>query len=260
MQLENNLKGKIAFITGASSGIGEATAYALAKEGCHLILSARRYESLEVLKEKLEKEFSIPVLTLALDVRNAKSVEKTIASLAEKWKGIEILVNNAGLALGMDKVYQNSVEDIDTVIDTNVKGMLYVTKAVVPLMLAHQKVSTIVNLGSTAGDAAYGGGTVYCASKAAMKALSDGLRIDLIDTPIKVTNVKPGMVETNFSKIRFKGDEEKAKKVYQGIEALTPQDIAATISYICNLSDNVQIPEITMTPLHQADGRTVYKK
>ena len=175
------------------------------------------------------------------------------------WRNIEILVNNAGLALGLDKEYLNSSDDIDTVIDTNVKGMLYVTNAIIPLMLSHKKASIIVNLGSVAGDSAYAGGAVYCASKAAIKILSDGLRIDLVDTPIKITNIKPGIVETNFSNVRFKGDEERARKVYTGIQSLTPEDIADTIVYICNLPDNVQIPEITMTPMHQADGRCIHK-
>lgn len=260
MNLENHLQEKIALITGATSGIGKETAKALAKEGCNLILCARRENLLLDFKEELEKQYKIQVFCIPMDVRNSRAVREAISSLEAPWKEIQILINNAGLALGLEKEYLNSFEDIDTVMDTNVKGMLYVTNSVVPLMLAHQKASIIVNLGSVAGDAAYAGGAVYCASKAAIKSLSDGLRIDLIDTPIKVTNVKPGIVETNFSNIRFKGDTERAKKVYTGIQSLTPEDIANTITYICNLPDNVQIPEITMTPMNQADGNNIYKK
>lgn len=259
MNCENRLQGKIAFITGATSGIGKATAIALAKEGVDLILTARREQLLLELKSHLEQTYNIRVFTLRFDVRDSQTVKRSIEMLPLSWRNIQILVNNAGLALGLDKEYMNTSEDIDTVIDTNVKGMLYVTNAVVPLMLSHRKTSIIVNLGSVAGDSAYAGGAVYCASKAAIKILSDGLRIDLIDSPIKITNVKPGVVETNFSNIRFKGDEERAKKVYTGIQSLTPEDIADTIVYICNLPDNVQIPEITMTPMMQADGLHIYR-
>ena len=259
MNCENRLHGKIAFITGATSGIGKATAIALAKEGVDLILTARRENLLLELKSFLESNYHIRVLTLRLDVRDSESVKRSIEMLPLSWRNIQILVNNAGLALGLDKEYLNTSEDIDTVIDTNVKGMLYITNAVIPFMLSHQKPSIIVNLGSVAGDAAYAGGSIYCATKAAIKILSDGLRIDLIDTPIKITNIKPGVVETNFSNIRFKGNTERAKKVYTGIEALTAEDIADTLVYICNLPDNVQIPEITMTPMNQADGLHIYK-
>ncbi|AYV92847.1 KR domain protein [Fusobacterium necrophorum subsp. funduliforme ATCC 51357] len=259
MNCENRLQGKIAFITGATSGIGKATAIALAKEGVDLILTARREQLLLELKSHLEQTYNIRVFTLRFDVRDSQTVKRSIEMLPLSWRNIQILVNNAGLALGLDKEYMNTSEDIDTVIDTNVKGMLYVTNAVVPLMLSHRKPSIIVNLGSVAGDSAYAGGAVYCASKAAIKILSDGLRIDLIDSPIKITNVKPGVVETNFSNIRFKGDEERAKKVYTGIQSLTPENIADTIVYICNLPDNVQIPEITMTPMMQADGLHIYR-
>lgn len=259
MNCENRLFGKIAFITGATSGIGKSTAIAFAKEGVNLILTARRENLLLELKIFLEKEYHIQVFTLRLDVRNTEDVKRSIEMLPLTWRNIEILVNNAGLALGLDKEYLNSSDDIDTVIDTNVKGMLYVTNAIIPLMLSHKKASIIVNLGSVAEDSAYAGGAVYCASKAAIKILSDGLRIDLVDTPIKITNIKPGIVETNFSNVRFKGDEERARKVYTGIQSLTPEDIADTIVYICNLPDNVQIPEITMTPMHQADGLHIYK-
>ena len=253
------MKGKIVFITGASSGIGEGCARKFASQGSDLILNARNVAKLEELKVELEAKYGVRICLLPFDVRDRNAATMALASLPEEWKRIDVLVNNAGLALGLDKEYLNSSDDIDTVIDTNVKGMLYVTNAIIPLMLSHKKASIIVNLGSVAGDSAYAGGAVYCASKAAIKILSDGLRIDLVDTPIKITNIKPGIVETNFSNVRFKGDEERARKVYTGIQSLTPEDIADTIVYICNLPDNVQIPEITMTPMHQADGRCIHK-
>ncbi|MBR8701320.1 NADP-dependent 3-hydroxy acid dehydrogenase YdfG [Fusobacterium sp. DD29] len=256
---ENRLKGKIAFITGATSGIGRSCAVKLAEFGMNLIIAARRESVLNELKEKLEKEHKIKVYVMPLDVRDSKAVVEKINGLLEEWKAIDILVNNAGLAFGLDKLYLNSNEDIDTVFDTNVKGMLYVNNAVVPLMLKRDVPCTIINMGSVAGDAAYAGGAVYCASKAAIKTLSDGLRIDLVDTKIKVTDIKPGLVETNFSMIRFKGDKERAEKVYKGIEPLTPDDIADSVAYVANLPANVHIAEMTIVCANQADGRVVHR-
>ncbi len=257
---ENRLKGKLALITGATSGIGKSCAEKLAGMGVDLILTGRRTEVLNEVKNEIEKKYGVKVLPIQLDARNYNEVSEKIAALEGEWKNIDILVNNAGLALGMEKVYSNSAEDIDAVIDTNVKGMLYMIREVVPGMIERDKPALVINMGSVAGDAAYAGGAVYCASKAAVKTLSDGLRIDLVDTKVKVTNIKPGLVETNFSVIRFKGDKDKAEKVYKGIEALTPDDIADTVTYICNLPDNVQIPEIVMTPMFQADGRCSYRQ
>lgn len=256
----NRLQGKLALITGATSGIGKSCAEKLAQMGVNLILTGRREELLGEIKNELESRYKVKVFTLKLDARNYDDVAAKITSLEGEWKNIDILINNAGLALGLEKVYANSAEDIDAVIDTNVKGMLYMIREVVPGMVERDVPALVVNIGSVAGDAAYAGGAVYCASKAAVKTLSDGLRIDLVDTKVKVTNIKPGLVETNFSVVRFKGDKERADNVYKGIEALTPDDIADTVTYICNLPDNVQIPEIVMTPMFQADGRTVYKK
>ena len=256
----NRLQGKLALITGATSGIGKSCAEKLAQMGVNLILTGRREELLGEIKNELESRYKVKVLPLKLDARNYDDVAAKIASLEGEWKNIDILINNAGLALGLEKVYSNSAEDIDAVIDTNVKGMLYMIREVVPGMVERDVPALVVNIGSVAGDAAYAGGAVYCASKAAVKSLSDGLRIDLVDTKVKVTNIKPGLVETNFSVVRFKGDKERADNVYKGIEALTPDDIADTVAYICNLPDNVQIPEIVMTPMFQADGRTVYKQ
>lgn len=256
----NRVKGKIALITGATSGIGKSCAIALAKLGMNLIVTGRRENLLIELKKELEEKFSVQVLAIQLDVKNADEVKDKLSSLSNKWKNIDILINNAGLAAGLDKLYHNSTEDISNVIDTNIKGLLYVTNAIVPHMIERDVPATIINIGSVAGDAAYAGGAVYCASKAAVKILSDGLRIDLVDTKIKVTDVKPGLVETNFSLVRFKGDEERAKKVYQGVEPLTPDDVAETVAYIANLPDNVHIAEITLLCNNQADGRTIYKK
>lgn len=256
----NRVKGKIALITGATSGIGKSCAIALAKLGMNLIITGRRENLLIELKKELEEKFSVQVLAIQLDVRNADEVKDKLSSLSNEWKNIDILINNAGLAAGLDKLYHNSTEDISNVIDTNIKGLLYVTNAIVPHMIERDVPATIINIGSVAGDAAYAGGAVYCASKAAVKILSDGLRIDLVDTKIKVTDVKPGLVETNFSLVRFKGDEERAKKVYQGVEPLTPDDVAETVAYIANLPDNVHIAEITLLCNNQADGRTIYKK
>ncbi|WP_300622375.1 SDR family NAD(P)-dependent oxidoreductase [uncultured Fusobacterium sp.] len=256
----NRVKGKIALITGATSGIGKSCAIALAKLGMNLIITGRRENLLIELKKELEEKFSVQVLAIQLDVKNADEVKDKLSSLSNEWKNIDILINNAGLAAGLDKLYHNSTEDISNVIDTNIKGLLYVTNAIVPHMIERDVPATIINIGSVAGDAAYAGGAVYCASKAAVKILSDGLRIDLVDTRIKVTDVKPGLVETNFSLVRFKGDEERAKKVYQGVEPLTPDDVAETVAYIANLPDNVHIAEITLLCNNQADGRTIYKK
>lgn len=256
----NRVKGKIALITGATSGIGKSCAIALAKLGMNLIVTGRRENLLIELKKELEEKFSVQVLAIQLNVKNADEVKDKLSSLSNEWKNIDILINNAGLAAGLDKLYHNSTEDISNVIDTNIKGLLYVTNAIVPHMIERDVPATIINIGSVAGDAAYAGGAVYCASKAAVKILSDGLRIDLVDTKIKVTDVKPGLVETNFSLVRFKGDEERAKKVYQGVEPLTPDDVAETVAYIANLPDNVHIAEITLLCNNQADGRTIYKK
>lgn len=256
---QNRLRGKLALITGATSGIGKSCAEKLAQMGVNLIITGRRGNVLEDVKKDLETKYGVKVYPLQLDARNSQEVEKKIDSLSAEWKEIDILINNAGLALGLDKVYNNSVEDIDDMIDTNVKGMLYMIRKIVPIMVKRDVPALVVNIGSVAGDYAYAGGTVYCASKSAVKTISDGLRIDLVDTKVKVTNIKPGLVETNFSVIRFKGDKERADNVYKGIEALTPDDIAETVVYICNLPDNVQIPEITMTPMHQANGTVLVR-
>ena len=258
--MESRLTGKVVLITGATAGIGRSTAFGFAKMGCRLVLLVRNAEKGEALKKEIQEKYDVEIKLLIVDVRDAKGIEAAILGLPEEWKKISILVNNAGLAYGLDKVYKAEIDDIDTVIDTNIKGMLYVTRVVVPLMLEYKMEGHVINLGSIAAVSAYAGGAIYCATKAAIKLLSDGLRIDLVDTPIKVTNIQPGVVETGFSLVRFKGDKERADAVYRGIEALTPDDVADTIVYAANIPHNVQLTEITMTPCHQADGRCIYKE
>lgn len=259
MYNESRVKGKIALITGATSGIGKATALALANLGMNVIICGRRENLLVELKNEIEKSYGVKVLTVQLDVRDAEDVNKKLKNLGNEWQDIDVLVNNAGLALGLEKLYLNTAEDISTVIDTNVKGLLYVTNAVVPHMVERGASATIINMGSVAGDGAYAGGAVYCASKAAVKVLSDGLRIDLVDTNIKVTDIKPGLVETDFSLVRFKGDKARAENVYKGIEPLRAEDIAETVAYIANLPENVHIAEICVVCKNQADGRTIHR-
>lgn len=253
------IKDKIVLISGASSGIGEAAAKKFAKEGAILLLCARNMNRLTELKKELEESYRGKVHIFQLDVRDKNAVDKAISTIPEELKNIDILVNNAGLAQGLDKVQEGSLDDFDAMIDTNVKGLLYMTRKIVPAMIESKK-GHVINIGSTAGILAYPGGAVYCATKAAVKFISDGLRMDVVDTPVKVTNIQPGMVETNFSVIRFHGDEEKAAKVYEGIKPLTAEDIADIIIYTASVPEHVQICEVTVTPVHQATGGIVYKQ
>lgn len=257
---ENRIQGKIAFISGASSGIGKAVAEKFAQMGVNLILCARRAEVLTDLKARLESEYAIQVQTLSFDVRNSSEVQKNIQSLSPKWQQIDILINNAGLAVGLQQLHTYSLEDVDQMVDTNVKGFAYIANSIIPLMLATGKVCTIVNVGSVAGEIAYPNGSIYCATKFAVKAMSDAMRIELMDKNIKVTNVKPGLVDTNFSFVRFKGDQQKADNVYKGITPLYAEDIADTIAYVVNLPDKIQITDLTVTPLHQADAIHIHKE
>ncbi|MDO4690035.1 MAG: SDR family NAD(P)-dependent oxidoreductase [Fusobacterium sp.] len=258
--MENRVKGKIVFITGASSGIGKACAEKFAQAGANLILCARRKEILDEMKKKFKEKYNIDVICLSFDVRNYMEIISNINSLPENWKNIEILVNNAGLALGLDKFHDYKIENIDKMIDTNIKGFAYIGNTIIPLMLKTGKVCSVINVGSVAGDIAYPGGSIYCATKFAVKAMSDSMRADLMDTKIKVTNVKPGLVETEFSIVRFHGDKNKADNVYKGIVPLYGEDVADSIFYVANLPDKVQIPELTITPLHQASGVHIYKE
>lgn len=249
---------KIALITGATSGIGEACARKFGEGGYDLILTARRDEKLAEIKTELEAK-GTKVKTLAFDVRDTAAAMKAMDSLDEEWKKIDVLINNAGLALGLDKEHEAKPEEWDTMIDTNVKGLLTMTRLVVPGMVERNE-GNVINIGSVAGDAAYAGGNVYCATKAAVKALSDGLRIDIADTAVRVTNLKPGLVETNFSNVRFHGDNERADNVYKGIKPLTGADIADVAFYAASAPKHVQIAEVLILATHQASGSVVHRE
>ena len=250
---------KIVFITGASSGIGAACAKKFAQAGYDLVLNARSEDKLRPLLEELTQSYSIQICPLIFDVRDRKATQQAINSLPEGFKAIDVLVNNAGLALGMDKEHEGIEENYDTMIDTNITALLMITRMVVPGMVERGR-GHIINIGSVAGDAAYPGGSVYCATKAAVKVLSDGLRMDLVHTPLRVTNVKPGLVETNFSITRFAGDKERADKVYQGIQPLTGEDIADVVYYAASAPAHVQIAEVLVLATHQASGSLVYRE
>ena len=247
---------KIVFITGASSGIGAGCACKFASQGASLILNARNEEKLSALKEELEQQYGARVCLLPFDVRDRKTAAEALASLPDEWKAIDILINNAGLVIGVDKEHEGNLDEWDIVIDTNIKSLLAMTRLVVPGMVARGR-GHIINIGSIAGDAAYAGGSVYCATKAAVKALSDGLRIDLVDTPLRVTNIKPGLVETNFSVVRFRGDKDKADNVYKGIRPLTGDDIAETVYFAASVPEYMQIAEMLVMPTYQATGTIV---
>lgn len=252
------MKQKIALITGATSGIGQACARRFAKNGYAVIITGRNEQKLSNLKNELE-EAGTMVLSLIFDVRESDKAEAAISSLPEEWKAIDVLVNNAGLALGLDKEYEGDPTDWNTMIDTNIKGLLTMTRLVVPGMVARNK-GHVVNIGSVAGDAAYANGNVYCATKAAVKLITDGLRIDVADTAVRVTNVKPGLVETNFSNVRFHGDNARAENVYKGIKPLTGDDIADVVVYAANAPEHVQIAEVLVLATHQASGSVIHRE
>lgn len=248
---------KIVLITGATSGIGQACARRFAQNGYNVIITARRADRLEAIRHDLER-YGAKVMTLVFDVRDAAAATSAVTSLTDEWKQIDILVNNAGLALGLDKEYEGNPEDWETMIDTNIKGLLTMTRLVVPAMVERNE-GHVINIGSVAGDAAYAGGNVYCATKAAVKAITDGLRIDLAHTAVRVTNVKPGLVETNFSNVRFHGDTERADNVYKGITPLTGDDIADVVYYAASAPKHVQIAEVLVLATHQANGSVIYR-
>ncbi len=254
-----SLEGKVVLITGASSGIGKSCAKEFSKLKCKLILIARRKEKLDTFAEELKKEFQIEILTFKVDVRDFEQVKNFYNNLPEDWKHIEILINNAGLARGLDKFYEGKIEDWNEMIDTNIKGLVYVSRVVVPQMVERQS-GHIINIGSTAGHDTYPMGNVYAATKFAVKALSQSFRIDVLEKGIKVSSVDPGMVETEFSKVRFSGDEERAKKVYQGLIPLTPDDVADAVVYCATRPDHVNINQIILTPLAQASSNFVVRK
>jgi len=256
-----SLQNQIALITGASSGIGAACAHVFAGAGAKLILAARRYERLQQLADELTTNYgnSLEIHLLQLDVRDRSAVESAISQLTPQWSDIDILVNNAGLSRGLDKLHEGDFQDWEEMIDTNVKGLLYLTRYVVPGMVKRAR-GHVVNIGSIAGHQTYPGGNVYCATKAAVRAISEGLKQDLLGTAVRVTSVDPGMVETEFSDVRFHGDGEKAKKVYQGLTPLTPEDIADVVLFCVTRPSHVNISELLLVPTDQASATLVHRR
>ncbi len=250
---------KIVLITGATAGFGEACAYKFAENGYNLILNGRRNERLELLKEKLQKLFNVNIHLLPFDVRNKEQVFTSLEQIPQEWRSIDVLVNNAGLALGRDLIQEGDIEDWDTMIDTNVKGLLYVTRAVVPWMIENKK-GHIINLGSIAGKEVYERGNVYCASKFAVDALTKSMRIDLLEHQIKVSSINPGAAETEFSLVRFKGNEEASKKIYEGYTPLTAKDVAEVVFYVTTLPQHVCVNELSITSTQQASAVYFNKK
>ncbi len=244
---------KIVFITGATAGFGEACAYKFASNGYDLIINGRRRDRLQALADELEKKYNVAVLQLPFDVQQEKEVLGSINNIPAEWKAIDVLINNAGLALGRDYFEEADLNDWNIMIDTNVKGFLYVGKAVAQLMAARNQ-GHIINLGSVAGKQLYEKGNVYCATKYAVDAISQGMRIDLLRHQIKVTSINPGAAETEFSVVRFKGDETTAKKIYDGLKPLTAEDVAEVIYYTTTLPPHVCINDLSITCLQQANA------
>ena len=249
---------KTVLITGATSGIGLGCARKFAENGDRLILTGRNEQLLEEIRKELTDK-GTQVLTLVFDVRDRKKVAQCINTLPAEWRDIDVLVNNAGLALGLEPEYEGDLDEWETMIDTNIKGLLTMTRLIVPRMIERNR-GHIINVGSVAGDAAYAGGNVYCATKAAVKALTDGLRIDVANTEVRVTNLKPGLVETNFSNVRFRGDTARAKQLYTGIKPLTGDDIADVAVYASNAPEHVQIAEVLILATHQASPSIIVRK
>ncbi len=252
------LTNKTILITGASAGIGNSCARYFAEAGGRLILSARREEKLQALADSLQKEYQTETLLLPLDVQKADAVSSAVRGLPADWQDIDVLINNAGLSRGLDKQYEADLQDWEEMIDTNVKGLLYMTRAVVPGMVKRNK-GHIINIGSVAARETYPGGSVYCATKAAVKVLSEGLKIDLLGTPVRVTNIEPGLVETEFSEVRFRGDGDRAKKVYSDITALSPDDIADAILFAATRPAHVNVSEIYILPTDQSSATRIHR-
>jgi 3-hydroxy acid dehydrogenase / malonic semialdehyde reductase len=254
-----SLNGKTVFITGASSGIGAATALAFAPQGVRLLLAARRASKLKEVASRAVERGASAVHSIELDVRDREAVERALGQLRPPWAAIDILVNNAGLSRGMEKLYSGRIEDWEEMIDTNVKGLLYVARAVVPGMVERGG-GHVITLGSMAGELVYPNGAVYCASKAAARAINDGLREDLLGTPVRVTSIDPGLVETEFSLVRFNGDRTRADQVYKGITPLTGEDIADVILWASTRPPHVNIARISLTSVHQANTLLVHRE
>lgn len=246
------MKQKTVLVTGSTSGIGRACATRFAADGYRVIATGRNAEKLNDLKTELEQS-GAEVFVLIFDVRDSHACAAAIASLPADWRQIDVLINNAGLALGLDKEYEIDAADMEAMVDTNIKGLLTMTRLVVPQMVEHNQ-GHVINIGSVAGDVTYAGGSVYCATKAAVKALSDGLRIDVADSAVRVTNLKPGLVQTNFSTTRFHGDKQRAAQVYKGVKPLTGDDIADVALYCANAPAHVQIAEVLVLATHQANA------
>jgi 3-hydroxy acid dehydrogenase / malonic semialdehyde reductase len=255
----NKLANKKVFITGASAGIGKACALAFANEGADLLLASRRVDKLVEIANDLKRKNNIDIKTIKLDVRNFNEVEQTLSSLEDKWKNTDILINNAGLARGFDKIYEGKIENWEEMIDTNIKGLLYITRMVLPQMV-ERKQGHIINIGSVAGHETYPSGNVYAATKFAVDALTKSIRMDVLDKNIKVSTVDPGLVETEFSIVRFSGDVKRAKSVYNGITPLTGEDIADAVVYCATRPEHVNINEIILTPIAQASPTMVHRK
>jgi len=253
------LKDRIILITGASAGIGRACAEAFARAGTKLILIARRKDRLQELSTDLKQKHGTISYIVQLDVRDRKAVQQVFNKLPDSWQTIDVLVNNAGLSRGLEKLHEASIDDWEEMIDTNVKGLLYVTRAVLPGMVERKR-GTVINIGSIAGHELYPKGNVYAATKFFVDAITKGARMDLVDTPIRICTVDPGLVETEFSSVRYRGDEERAKKAYMGLKPLTPQDIADAVFYCATRPPHVQISEMIILPVHQASTTLVHRK
>ncbi len=249
---------KTALITGATAGLGRAIAMRLAKEGCNVIITGRRKERLEELEKEIEIKYESKVYSLCFDVRVYKEVEDAINSLPEEWRNIDILVNNAGLAVGLAPIQEGEVDDWERMIDTNIKGLLYVTRIVSPIMVA-RKSGHIINIGSIAGKGVYPNGAVYCATKYAVNALHQGMRMDLLPYNIRVTQICPGAVETEFSLVRFKGNQQRADMVYEGYDNLEAEDIAEAVYYAVSQPPHVNVQDMLVMPTAQATGNMFYK-
>jgi NADP-dependent 3-hydroxy acid dehydrogenase YdfG len=254
-----SLKGRIVLVTGASAGIGAATALAFAAEGSRVLLAGRRFDKLADVGKLALEGGAEAIYTLGVDVRDRKAVGEAIEELPPEWAAIDVLVNNAGLSRGLDKLYEGRIDDWEEMIDTNMKGLLYVTRAVVPGMVKRGR-GHVINLGSTAGEMTYPGGAVYCATKAGERAINDGLRQDVLGTPIRVTSVDPGMVETEFSIVRFHGDRQRASNTYKGIQPLAPEDVAEVIVWAAKRPPHVNIARVSLTPLQQANSLLVHRE
>lgn len=255
----NFLQDQIALITGASSGIGAACARLFAQGGAKLVLAARRQDRLEALAAELSQSYSSQIYLLPMDVSDRLQVEATLKSLPQPWANVDVLVNNAGLSRGLDKLYQGNIQDWEEMIDTNIKGLLYVTRLLVPGMIDRGR-GHVINIGSIAGHQTYPNGNVYCATKAAVRVLSEGLKLDLLGTPVRVSSVDPGLVETEFSNVRFRGDSDRAKTVYQGLTPLTPEDIADVVFFCATRPFHVNISEVILMPTDQSSPTLVNRK